>query len=226
MLISAIMITGKNPLRNDLASVAVRCFHEQSYGQKELVIINDSGTPLLKNKHPLVKEICLQKNTLITLGELRNVGLENASGDLVIQWDDDDWHHPKRIEIQASCWKTGAAVLLDHQIRYSFHHQKSLLFRKQRGIEGTILHERLIKHRYPSIRRREDTIFLKYFREIRTAEYFEPLYIRFFHQANTWGASHIMLGQQNSLIRDECKLSEPQLTLLQRVLTEYYPFRT
>ena len=35
------------------------------------------------------------------LGTLRNRSLEEATGDFMAQWDDDDWYHPERIERQA-----------------------------------------------------------------------------------------------------------------------------
>jgi glycosyltransferase involved in cell wall biosynthesis len=35
-----------------------------------------------------------------SLGALRNYSVEMARGDIVVQWDDDDWYHKRRIEVQ------------------------------------------------------------------------------------------------------------------------------
>lgn len=225
MLVSAIMITGKRRVRNDLARTAVRCFLNQSYAEKELVVINDGGKSFLRCNDPAVREIRLRKSSTITLGDLRNVGLANARGELVIQWDDDDWHHPKRIEVQVASWEKGTAVLLGEQIRYSFVHGIGFLYRKRTGIEGTILHERLAKLRYPSVVRGEDTRFLAHFRGRRIVEYPEPLYVRFFHRANTWGVSHIMRGLERTHLPEQLQLSPSQVVLLYRVLNDYYRVR-
>lgn len=225
MLVSAIMITGKCRSRDDLARIAVQCFLDQSYPEKELVVINDGRQSFLRRKDPSVREIRLRKSSTITLGDLRNVGLANARGELVIQWDDDDWHHPRRMEVQVASWEKGAAVLLGEQIRYSFPHRRAFVYRRRSGIEGTILHERLAKLRYPSVVRGEDTQFLAQFRSRRIVEYHEPLYVRFFHRANTWGISHIMRGLGNVPIPDQLQLLPSQILLLNHVLNKYYRVR-
>ena len=119
MLVSAIMVTGKHACRRSFSQAAIRCFLEQTHPDKELVIINGGGPPLC-SAHPEVREIVVPVGSDVTLGDLRNIGLEQARGDLIIQWDDDDWHHPRRMEFQTSAWEPGTAVLLRQQIRVSY----------------------------------------------------------------------------------------------------------
>ena len=109
-MVSAVMITGKHPERYALARVAVDCFHAQTHGSRELVIVNTGDVRLWRGE-PEVVEIMVEQAGL-TLGELRNRALEAARGDWVIQWDDDDWHHPERIASQLAVAEPDAACVL------------------------------------------------------------------------------------------------------------------
>lgn len=44
-----------------------------------------------------------------TLGELRQVALDMATADIVLWFDDDDWYHPRRIELLAAPIEAGIA---------------------------------------------------------------------------------------------------------------------
>lgn len=213
------MITGKDARRRSLAAVAIRCFLEQTHVDKELLIINDSGVPL-STGFPNVREILLAARRDRTLGDLRNEGIRQSTGDLIVQWDDDDWHHPARIATQALSWERGAAVLLRQQIRYSFVSQSAFLFYWPTGIDGTILHERNASPSYPSISRGEDTEFLRHFSKRQLLDCSPPLYIRFYHGTNTWEASHIM-GEFASAV-NRVSLLPVDASLLRFVLKEYY----
>ncbi len=51
-----------------------------------------------------------------TLGELRNLAIDAAQGDIICQWDDDDLYHPLRLEKQAApllAQGEGACLLTD-----------------------------------------------------------------------------------------------------------------
>lgn len=113
-LVTAVMITGKSPDRRELALAAVRDFQAQTYPRRELLAINDSGTPWFSDVLT-VREIVLQRRA--SLGELRNVATNNALGDLIIQWDDDDRYRNDRIAVQVAHWRPGIANVLRRQIR-------------------------------------------------------------------------------------------------------------
>ena len=49
-----------------------------------------------------IKYVRLVADAGNTLGRLRNHSIDLATGDWCIQWDDDEWYHPWRIERQAS----------------------------------------------------------------------------------------------------------------------------
>ena len=91
--------------RANLARRAVQCYLQQTYPNKELVIIDDGQedyAPVLADVPAgELRYIKLEPAPGQVLGTLRNRSLEEATGDFMAQWDDDDWYHPERIERQA-----------------------------------------------------------------------------------------------------------------------------
>ena len=162
-LVTAVMITGKSLGRESLARLAVRSFLDQTYRRRELVIINH-GDYELKIGHPIVREIMVPgKNTL---GDLRNIGINEAKGDWIIQWDDDDYHHPHRILYQMAHRRDnwGTAVLLCKQIRVDMINGEAICVEADKGISGTILHAANTDLVYPSLDQAEDSAFAMGFR--------------------------------------------------------------
>jgi glycosyltransferase involved in cell wall biosynthesis len=49
---------------------------------------------------PLIKPLIFPTNHKMTLGEKRNTAIDEARGVFFCVWDDDDWHHNRRIEAQ------------------------------------------------------------------------------------------------------------------------------
>ena len=83
-LISCLMVTAN---RADIARVAIECFSEQTWPNKELVIIDDGAedySDLIASFDcaDLVRYIKLQPaNPRLSLGELRNLSIEEAHGE-------------------------------------------------------------------------------------------------------------------------------------------------
>jgi glycosyltransferase involved in cell wall biosynthesis len=92
-LVSCIMLT-----RNRRAFVpqAIRYFQRQDYTNKELVILNDGSERWagLVPDDPHIRYIRLSGRR--ALGGKRNECVLASDGDLLMQWDDDDWmaQHP------------------------------------------------------------------------------------------------------------------------------------
>lgn len=217
------MVTGKSPTRIALAKAAARCFLEQTHREKELIIVNDGDTAL-GFSNPTIRELMIPSSPKISLGELRNIGLNTAQGELVMQWDDDDWHHPQRMEVQLSRWEPGAAVLLQNQIRCNLADGRGIRFTTGMGIHGTILHQRSENVWYPAWRRREDTWFLMHFRYRIVLETSPSAYVRFWHGTNTWNARHVMGRASTSkpLPQRDCELLK---TVLKNYYSHCYPKR-
>ncbi len=108
-LVSCIVVT-KN--RRMLLRKCAEYFARSSYlycvagGRAELVIVDGSEKPNACNfgvqgiadRVRYVHHPCAESRT----GLFHNLACEESRGDIVIQWDDDDWHHPYRIVRQAA----------------------------------------------------------------------------------------------------------------------------
>jgi glycosyltransferase involved in cell wall biosynthesis len=130
---------------------------------------------------------------------LRNQALEEAQGEWVIQWDDDDWHHPLRIEHQMQRAERSSACLLARQIRINAENRTGFVFYAPNGIHGTILHYRRVGWRYPAQGKAEDSEFLRHFPQRAVLDNAASLYVRFYHGFNTWDEDHIMRPMRNSM---------------------------
>ena len=95
-LVSCLCVT-----KNKLVKNAIDYFHLQTYDNKELILVTETSNKNLS----YLKEVAASNDNIhlietkdnITLGELRNISVREASGEYVIQWDDDDIYHEKRI---------------------------------------------------------------------------------------------------------------------------------
>ena len=95
LLISCVMPT-KNRAR--FVPTAIRCFLRQTHPAKELLIVDD-GTESILHLIPddsRIRYIRTRENT--PTGTKRNLGAALSSGDLIANWDDDDFSHPHRLE--------------------------------------------------------------------------------------------------------------------------------
>lgn len=83
---------------------AVRQFWRSDYPEtrRELVIIDGSDAPnrdFANVRYGDIRYYHMPKAGLGT-GYWHNVGVSKCEGDVVVQWDDDDWNHPRRISKQ------------------------------------------------------------------------------------------------------------------------------
>lgn len=239
-LVTAVMITG-DPARTPFAVAAVRSFLQQTYANRQLLIINHGLVSVLQacgemanNTSKLIVENHRGSPVPETLGQLRNAALDRVYEDCpdsyVIQWDDDDWSHPERIAMQMAVAKKypGAAVTLWRQVRYSFDMNYGFVAADPpHGIPGTILHPPTT-HRYQHVGKHEDSRFLKSFKSIRST-YSAParLYLRFEHGKNTWDRRHIM-GRRgvDPQSRNKLFMTPDNRTYLQQILKDHYAWRS
>src|SRR5699024_11104465 len=180
-----------------------------TYQRKELVIIDDGEQDLDELLAPLpagqVNYVKLEKKPENTLGKLRNLSLEEAAGDFIVQWDDDDWYHPERIATQAqmlmngydACCLSGALMHLDEE-PYMQHPYVGYL---PDGIPGSIMHRADSGIRYPHTRRAQDTDYLKEWMEkryLQLQDNYSHLFIRCYHGDNTWEKEHFLRRVRNN----------------------------
>lgn len=183
-----------------MAMVAAECFRRQNLGgiQAELLVIN-TGMPLGFTDSN-IREFVVSQPPGVNLGDLRNFALSLSQAKWIIQWDDDDWHHEDRCNVQLQRGEGDAidCVLLGSQVRYCLLTQDGFVHTKRRGIYGTILHRNLPNLRYPSKGRGEDAEFVKLFRSRSVIRGQPELYCRFHHGSNTWRRNHIMKRRTRS----------------------------
>ncbi|MDQ3990591.1 MAG: glycosyltransferase, partial [Actinomycetota bacterium] len=91
-----------------LAARAIKCFADQRYPARELVVVAQGGSNYrcrlagVARDYGITNAAILDADPDLPLGALRNRSLDAASGDLVCAWDDDDCSHPDRLAIQVA----------------------------------------------------------------------------------------------------------------------------
>lgn len=207
--VSCLMVTAN---RKKLAKRAVQCFVNQSYPNKELLILDDGdedySSAIQNVPSNLIKYIKLKKDPDFVLGKLRNMSLEESDGDYLVQWDDDDWYHPDRIKMQAEILSSGydacclsAALMHLDTPKYLNHPYVGYL---PDGIPGSIMHRRNKNIRYPETRRSEDTVYLNKWMNLRYKKLspdYNYLFLRAYHGNNTWEREHFKRRIRNSPIK-------------------------
>jgi glycosyltransferase involved in cell wall biosynthesis len=186
-LVSAMMITGSSR-RRKMAQIAVNCFLEQTYENKELVIVNHGTTMSIDDSR--VREVSVVDSGPV--GLLRNLAMENAKGKILIFWDDDDWSAPERMEVQIGHLKPDHACLLQRQLRLDLRTQRCIAVCWGCGIPGTMAFSKDDKL-FSAMWRGSDAKFLESFGPKKIAiENNASLFVRNFHGWNLWDERHIM----------------------------------
>jgi glycosyltransferase involved in cell wall biosynthesis len=86
--------------RRQFVPKAIEYFLRQDYPNKELVIVDD-GNDSIANCVP--NDECIRYIRLdhkLTIGAKRNLACEQAGGEIIAHWDDDDWHAVHRLRYQ------------------------------------------------------------------------------------------------------------------------------
>jgi len=98
-LVSCLMIS-----RNDtrFAEFSVQCYLRQNYSNRELIVLYESPDPqfeasLKRFDNPGVRLVGVEPG--FSLGELRNVLVAHAKGELLCQWDPADLYDPARVDL-------------------------------------------------------------------------------------------------------------------------------
>jgi glycosyltransferase involved in cell wall biosynthesis len=205
-LISCLMVTRG---RSGLLRFAIEGFGRQTYPNRELVIVCDS--PALPQDDPLERAIrdaaCPNIRLVrvsaahrsgaqpasLTLGELRNIAVDQAAGRYVCQWDDDDLYDPCRLEMQQRVLaRADAQACLLGRWMIWWPAEERLAVSSERDWEGSLLCEKAAMPRYPALRRGEDTAVVEQlYRSVRVVRMDLPrLYTYVVHGGNTFTAPH------------------------------------
>jgi glycosyltransferase involved in cell wall biosynthesis len=96
-MVSCIMPTRD---RRSFVKQAIHYFQRQDYESRELVIVDDGNDSVadLATDDPRIRYT--RCSTRMTIGAKRNIACEEARGQVVVHWDDDDWMAPWRLTYQ------------------------------------------------------------------------------------------------------------------------------
>ncbi|MDG1906270.1 MAG: glycosyltransferase [Arenicella sp.] len=196
--ISCLCVTRGRP--NQLAK-AIACFTNQDYVNKELLIVveddDQSTLDYLENVgHSDISISVVPARPKKTLGELRNLSIEDANGDYICQWDDDDWYHPKRLsfQVQSALTSNKGASILSRWLIYDILDEQ-VYCSNVRLWEGSLVCRKDVLPRnnaYSIKQKGEDSDLVAWLFEqdqLAVADCPE-LYVYHFNGANTWDANH------------------------------------
>lgn len=191
-LVSALMVT-----RGELNFVkrAIKLFENQSWLNKELIIIsdkkNDQITKLINESNEKIE--FHQAPNGLTLGNLRNISISLANGEFICQWDDDDLYHKDRILSMMNVLResNADAAFLSQWLMYWIS-KKQLALSSKRIWEGSVMMKRSASITYPSSKKGEDTIVVNHqIKKHKIALVNAPhLYTYCITGLNTWDSNH------------------------------------
>lgn len=222
-LISCLCVTREKPA---LLKRAISCFQNQTYPNKELVIIYDHDDLATKDELKLVVDPTIsiyevRKTKEITLGFLRNYAIHKSKGEYVCQWDDDDWYHIGRIEYQYEVIQMSnyPAVILTQWLIFDSTTNKAYISHR-RLWEGSLLCKKsaISNIKYDHLNLGEDTTFIEKLNNENRIYYIDNvpnLYIYTYHGKNTWNYKH-----WNDIFK-QCQVMNPSIsTLIEKILND------
>ena len=210
-LISCLTVTAG---RLRLLKEAIRCYLDQTYPHREMVIVTADREPYRRAVSAHLAELDRSDIRLVgvddpssTLGRLRNISVADACGDIVCQWDDDDLYHPDRLsaEFEAMTDGDGRACFLNEHLQF-FVDDRALVWvdwavgavleRRDRLVPQSLMVYRDDRLRYPeegpaSQRGEDDAIRAEIYASMPVVELPRGhLYLYRFHGRNTQGEAH------------------------------------
>lgn len=165
------LVTCIMPTANRRAFVAqgVRYFLAQNYAEKELVIVDDGAESVadLVSENASARYFRLEKP--LSVGAKRNFAAQQAVGEILVHWDDDDWSAPWRLRYQVEQLVAAQADIcgLDHVWFYAPDEHRAWEYvyphSDRPWVYGaTLSYTRAFweKHRFPEINVGEDARFV------------------------------------------------------------------
>jgi glycosyltransferase involved in cell wall biosynthesis len=114
-LVSCILPTAG---RRSFSILAVERFFAQDYPRKELIVVDDGNEPIWDVVGALPSVRYLRAPERSNVGAKRNLGCIVATGEIFVQWDDDDWYGPDRLSQQVAPLADGRADISALEMRW------------------------------------------------------------------------------------------------------------
>lgn len=198
-LISCICVTRGKP---QLLRRSILCFETQTYLNRELIIVYEEDdlqtAEFLRHRTDWanVRIVVVKAIPKHSLGSLRNIGIAMAIGNFICQWDDDDWYHVRRLELQLNALSgTGKKASILKQWLVFDECSCNAYISNKRLWEGSVLCDwaTIRQKPYEPIGRGEDTPVIDYLKEnhwLHEIESKAGMYIYVYHGSNTWSEGH------------------------------------
>jgi len=144
------------------------------------------------NRHHALRTIQAPAGT--SLGALRNLAVNSARSDVVVQWDDDDWYAAERLAIQLDAMEESraAACLLSRWTIYDVVTSRAFISH-YRAWEGSLMAQRGALGGYDdNLTKCEDTPVVEALLERGDIVFVDrpDLYVYVYHGRNTWDRGH------------------------------------
>lgn len=141
--ISCLLVTANGRL--EYFKRSFHCYLEQTYPNRELVIVNEFSKEYQENIRSIVGDRTDVRFVFLdgkyTLGALRNISMALCHGDVFVQWDDDDFNMPERLMTQYSYLAKhpeARVCYLTDQLHYYFPTQELYWENWERFLSGNI----------------------------------------------------------------------------------------
>ena len=209
-MVSCLLVTLPVPQRLAYLKRSVAAYCRQTHRDAELVIVVDPGPA--GARAAIVDHIAglgrddiriVESPERRPLGALRNLSVASARGDFLCQWDDDDLHHPQRVERQRSALiESGKQAVLLEEVMQFFPRSRKLYCINWRATEdkgnpGTLMCKRSAPIRYPETgseaRRGEDSAVVRQLQHqdgVHILKGAPHLYVYVSHGDNTFPDDH------------------------------------
>ena len=181
--------------RRALVPLAIDGFLAQDHPSCELLVVDD-GREAVEDLMPADDRVrYLRLSRRRTVGAKRNVACEQARGDVIVHWDDDDWAAPWRVSYQVAALDEQRADIcgLDRVLFYEPRTARAWRYTFPRGnrqwVHGATLCYRKAfwaTNRFPEMNVGEDTRFVWGPRAARTIALADSrCYVGMVHATNT-----------------------------------------
>lgn len=170
-LVSCIMPTYN---RRSFIPLALARFREQSYQNRELIVIDDGSDAIGDQLRGETAVRYVRVDRRISIGAKRNLACAEARGEIVAHWDDDDWYSADRLERQVAPILRGEAEITGLENRFVLQMPDRKFWTIDRRLHrsmfvgdvhgGTLVFRRAIWAsgvRYPEVDLAEDAMFLQ-----------------------------------------------------------------
>lgn len=183
--------------RASMARTAIACWQAQTWEARELVIVEQGGSGELAEWVEGLGDARIRYHRVpegsMILGEQRNETLRLARGEYVAIWDDDDYSHPLRLQLQMqAALQTGSqACWLARTLTWRAA-RRQLWTTRVRATENTLVCRADTMPRFPALPRGEDTPVKYALLDQAQAIVLDApaLYVYCLHEHNTWSDGH------------------------------------